>query len=346
MKTLLLTVLCAAGIAVFAAEREEYIAAAYEVLEVLSRGEEAEITPAELEKQLLEKYPEAEKEPVLQCALGMISMQQAITSEGEGKKEFLNKAVSRLYAANNGLQDEFADLSGIELARAWLLQTDIAEGDVKAVSALCRKAFALLNGLESLSGDMAVERDRLLFAICLKTGFFTGAEGYRRRIAEAGGDISDLVLPEYSVTKVADKEWSIKENNSNGVDGYFIEDTAHTFAAFVYMLPAEVYGGKENLSRHLEAFAAPVLAETLEGRLAIMDYSANGSSGIYAIVTDKSWKPGDEKRGSRQFVTLALLESAEKNSNEILYLVLYSDFAASEDLAEILIYCGELLSGR
>ena len=87
MKTLLLTVLCAAGIAVFAAEREEYIAAAYEVLEVLSRGEEAEITPAELEKQLLEKYPEAEKEPVLQCALGMISMQQAITSEGEGKKE-------------------------------------------------------------------------------------------------------------------------------------------------------------------------------------------------------------------------------------------------------------------
>ena len=318
-------------------------AAAIRALEALA-AENADA--AALEAWLLTEFEDTST-PMLQCALGMTALQQALDNSGEKRHGFLLLAAERLGNASGNVEKSIDNIVKLELARAIFLLADsvpeTSESSAEKTAELCRMSYAALQGMGDVDHETSLARDTLLFWLCAKTGFTPGMTEYRKRIAAAGGNTDDLPQPVEKPQMLDGRDWLLQENYDRS---YTLTNTAGTFVAGLYRLPAEQYGRRELFPEYLHGFAAPVLKRSKEGKLDIHSFesSKNSVTGVYSILTDKEWQPGDNKKGSHQYVVIAFFSSAD--GKDPLYLVLFCDFYFSRQLEEILAYSAELAAGN
>lgn len=320
-------------------QKDWEVAVAYKTLEALAAGE---ADGAELEKIIFGEFTDITA-PELQYALAMTALAQGIKADGAAREEFLLRAYNRFSGAVEKVEEPLKSSAGIELARTLFLLADNTT-DARRAAGFCGRAFVVLRSLDELDRAAGIERDTLLYLLCAKTGFVSGMEEYRNRIDAAGGDTGSL--PVYSTYKElpSDEDMILKKDPSDR--GYTLEDRAGTFTAMLYLLPVKEYGNREKYPEYLKNFASPVLPESLEGQLDICAFAAadKNISGVYGTLTDRKWQPGDNKKGSRQYVTIALMGGTERR--EVLYMVLFSDFQSSAKLDRVLNYSSSLVSGK
>ena len=194
--------------------------------------------------------------------------------------------------------------------------------------------------------------DLLLAELCRKTGQMAMARRYERAAALRAGSVAEL--ERRLDGEIALRGWRIEDNSAGGVSSFQLTDETPGagFVANFYRLNERRFRDPGKFPEVLAAFAAPVLSKSREGALRNREYEyVRGSLrvvGVYATVTDREWRPGDEASGSRQFVTMAIFRDSRSGEGPSVYGVIFSDFSEAGELWEILDFVSgrEFTSGR
>ncbi len=289
------------------------------------------------------------EEPLVRAVLALACLRRGIDASGAERAEMLGKACELFEACAGENREEIDGRLRIEWARALMLRADgfTDPGKAEMVAELCGRAFAVLNA--SPPGE---ERDLLLAELCRKTGQMAMARRYERAAAVRAGSVAEL--ERRLDGEIALRGWRIEDNSADGVSSFQLTDETPGagFVANFYRLTERRFRDPGKFPDLLAGFAAPVLSKSREGALQNREYEyVRGPLrvvGVYATVTDREWRPGDEASGSRQFVTMALFRDSRGGEGASVYGVIFSDFAAAEKLWEILDFVSgrEFASGR